>query len=134
MKVRGFALLAVSLGCMTAVCDPAPLDPLINAIIEVESGGDDSAVGDGGQALGCLQIHKIMVDDVNRILGKDEFTYDDRLDREQSIRMFNIYTDHYSRGASDEVIARRWNGGPRGDRKQATVPYWRKVQKQLSSV
>jgi len=28
-------------------------------------------------------------------------------------------------------LARRWNGGPTGDRKSATEAYWAKVKKQL---
>ena len=30
-----------------------------------------------------------------------------------------------------EIIARIHNGGPRGMKKQATLPYWRKVQSKL---
>ena len=39
---------------------------LISAIMAVESGGRDQAIGDGGRALGPLQIHKAVVVDVNR--------------------------------------------------------------------
>ena len=45
---------------------------LVNAIIMVESRGNDSAVGDrhlvGNEAIGILQIRPIMVREVNRIL------------------------------------------------------------------
>jgi hypothetical protein len=41
------------------------------------------------------------------------------------------YLTHYGRGATTEQLARRWNGGPTGDRKTATVAYWAKVQKAL---
>ena len=47
-----------------------------------ESGNNDSAHAVGEDAVGCLQIRKTMVDDVNRILkrqGKElRFIYDDR--------------------------------------------------------
>ena len=36
-------------------------DRLINAIIYVESRGNDSAIGDRNKAVGCLQIHPICV-------------------------------------------------------------------------
>jgi hypothetical protein len=41
------------------------------------------------------------------------------------------YLTHYGRGATTEQLARRWNGGPTGDRKAATVAYWAKVKKEL---
>ena len=137
MKVRSVlvTVLVVSLSVVTARGDP-PKQPdntkLINAIMQVESNADDNASGDNGKALGCLQIHKVIVDDVNRIAGTN-FTYNDRLDRGKSIQMFNIYTAHYSPGGNAEIIARRWNGGPKGDSKVATQAYWRKVQRRLSS-
>lgn len=103
----------------------------INAIIQVESGGDDSAVGDGGKAVGCLQIHPQMVEDVNRILKKEVYTLDDRKDRAKSITMFRIYSSHYTPSWNRELVARRWNGGPRGDKKKATLAYWKKVKAHL---
>lgn len=106
--------------------------PLLRAIEQVESSGNPAAIGDGGEAVGVLQIHRVLVDDVNRILGKDQFTYEDRFSVGKSREMFRIYTDHYSRGESDEVIARRWNGGPRGDNKESTLIYWEKVQDALT--
>ncbi len=105
---------------------------LIAAIEMVESGGKADAVGDGGKAVGILQIQPVMVEDVNRILGEDRFTLADRLDAAKSREIFKVYTDHYSAGRTDDVKARRWNGGPRGDRKAATLTYWHKVQKHLN--
>ena len=45
-------------------------EDLIDAIIYVESRGHDSAIGDRGKAVGCLQIQPICVREVNRILRK----------------------------------------------------------------
>lgn len=137
MKMLSLAVIVCALTYMVATArgDPPNTDnSLVNAIIQVESNGDDKAVGDNGKALGCLQIHKAMVDDVNRILGRQAYTYNDRLNRGKSIEMFNIYTSHYSPGATDEVVTRRWNGGPKGDRKTATVAYWYKVRRHLMAV
>ena len=68
---------------------------LLSALIMVESSNDDSAYCASEDAVGCLQIRKTMVDDVNRILkrqGKsDQYTYDDRWLRSKSIKMFDIY-------------------------------------------
>ena len=106
-------------------------DRLLSALIAVESGGRADAVGDGGKAVGCLQIWPITVADANRILGREEFTLADRLDSDRSRQIFHVITNHYSRGASDEVIARRWNSGPTGDRKACSVGYWDKVRKAM---
>mgnify|MGYP003137075072 FL=1 len=64
---------------------------LLSALMFVESRNNDSAHAVGEDAVGCLQIRKTMVDDVNRILkrqGKElRFTYDDRWLRDKSIKM-----------------------------------------------
>jgi hypothetical protein len=56
----------------------------------------------------------------------------DRKCADKSRAMFRTYSNHYSKDASDEVIARRWNSGPRGDRKKATEAYWKRVQKAMN--
>ena len=107
---------------------------LLPILITIESGGNDKAVGDNGRAVGCLQIHEIMVDDVNRILGAKVFDYNDRWDREASKEIARIYFRHYSKSAlklkrSQALImmGRQWNGGPNGHHKVATEAYGRKV-------
>jgi hypothetical protein len=49
--------------------------------------------------------------------------------RVQARAVCEAYLRHYGRGATTEQLARRWNGGPTGDRKTATVAYWRRIQK-----
>ena len=107
---------------------------LLSAIIDVESGNNDSAYNSREDAVGCLQIRKCMVDDVNRILKRQKsqlrFTYDDRWLRSKSTKMFEIYCRHYGLNTAEE-IARCWNGGPRGMSKPLTATYWKKVQENL---
>ena len=105
-------------------------DPLIAAIIQVESGGDTLAYNSKEDAVGCLQIRPIMVREVNRLLGKDSFTLSDRWSKVKSIQMFNILRSHL-KGASDEQIARVWNGGYNGKNNPKTLGYWKKVRKQF---
>ena len=109
---------------------------LLSAIIQVESSNYDSAYNASEDAVGCLQIRKTMVDDVNRILKRQKkdfrFTYDDRWLRSKSTKMFEIYCRHYGLNTAEE-IARCWNGGPRGMNKPLTVNYWKKVQENLDS-
>ncbi len=116
-------------------------DTFVDAVIYVESRGNDSAVGDNGKAVGCLQMHPIMVREVNRILTKYDvpttYTLEDRYSRDKSIEMFNIISEEYycceDYTFTDyvEIVARRWNGGPRGDKKRSTIKYWNNVQKRI---
>ena len=114
---------------------------LLNALIFVESRGNDSAVGDrhlvGNEAIGALQIRPIMVREVNRIckiIGSHQrFTLKDRFDRDKSIHMFMIWKEFHHRDSSPEKIARNWNGGPKGYKVSRTEKYWLKVEKQLNN-
>ena len=109
---------------------------IISALMYVESSNNDSAYNASEDAVGCLQIRKTMVNDVNRILRKRKspvrFTYEDRWCRYKSIKMFEIYCKHYNL-TTYEQIARCWNGGPRGINNPATVRYWNKVQNIINS-
>jgi len=109
---------------------------LLSSIIQVESNNNDSAYRASEDAVGCLQIRKCMVDDVNRILRRQKsdirFTYDDRWLRNKSIKMFDIYCKHYGLTTAEQ-IARCWNGGPRGMQNEMTAGYWKKVKNQLDS-
>lgn len=109
---------------------------LILALIMVESGGDNFAIGDNGRAYGCLQIHEICVKDVNRIYGTN-YVHEDAFHREKAIRICELYLSYYAsekslgRKATFEDMARIWNGGPNGYKKESTLKYWRKVEKAL---
>tara|TARA_R100000900_G_scaffold98930_1_gene76474 strand:+ start:1173 stop:1709 length:537 start_codon:yes stop_codon:yes gene_type:complete len=109
---------------------------LLSAIMFVESSYNDSAYNSYEDAVGCLQIRKTMVNDVNRILRRQKsdlrFSYDDRWLRNKSIKMFDIYCKHYGLTTAEE-IARCWNGGPRGMQNEMTANYWKKVKNKLDS-
>ena len=114
-------------------------DDLIKALINVESRGNDSAVGDkhlvGNEAIGALQIRPIMVREVNRILkikkSDKRFKMSDRWDREKTIEMFLVWKNYHHSNDDFEKIARNWNGGPKGFKKSRTEKYWVKVQQEL---
>ena len=107
---------------------------LLSAIMLVESSNNDSAYNSYEDAVGCLQIRKCMVNDVNRILRRQKsdlrFSYDDRWLRNKSIKMFDIYCKHYGLTTAEEM-ARCWNGGPRGMQNEMTAGYWKKVKNQF---
>ncbi len=112
---------------------------LLAALMAVESGANPFAVGDGGKAVGCLQIHASVVADVNRIAGPKTapYTLADRLEVMKSKQMCVIYLSYYAtearigRPVTDEDRARIWNGGPNGWKKDATIPYWNKVKREM---
>ena len=63
---------------------------IIPALMMVESGGDHLAIGDQGEAVGIMQIHKCVIDDVNLYYNK-AFTYNDRFDPEKSKMICLMY-------------------------------------------
>ena len=110
----------------------APSERLIDALVHVESKGVVHVVGDNGKAVGPLQIHKEVVDDVNRAYGTG-YTYGDRKSLWKSREICRKYLLlHGGTKASNEKYARIWNGGPNGHRKGSTRGYWVKVRRWLS--
>ncbi len=110
------------------------LEDLLDAIEWIESKGDPNAIGDSGAAIGAYQIHKIYVDDCNRIIGETYFNYHDRWSRVQSRHMAITYLSHYGKGRSLEDIARIHNGGPNGYKKISTKKYWLKIKNYLDNL
>lgn len=112
---------------------------LIDAIHMVETGGRLGAIrGDGGAALGPLQIHRGCWQDAN-LPGR----YEDCADLSYSKRVWAAYMARYcterrlGRPVTDEDRARCWNGGPNahkatGQKKKNLDRYWAKVKKELA--
>lgn len=109
---------------------------LLAALIFVESGGNDMSIGDHGQAFGCLQIHREIVLDVNRITGC-HYKHADAFDRDKAIKIATIYLTYYGEHIGHpptlEDYARIWNGGPHGWRNPHTLNYWHRVQSALQN-
>lgn len=121
---------------------------LIETLVKVESSGNATAVGDSGKAFGILQIHKVTVDEANRISGTS-FTHRDMFDPANSRKVAEIVLGHYDRHiqkttgktATAKQLAFIWNGGgsawkrvssPFSDTKQSNLEsYWSKVSKTL---
>ena len=117
---------------------PDSIKKLIEAMIWVESRGDDHAYCKREEAAGCLQIRPIMLAEVNRICVMTNnglaYEHEDRWDREMSIAMFHIWRKYHHEHDTLEKIARNWNGGPEGYIKHKTNRYWKKVKKQLKKL
>lgn len=110
---------------------------LIMSIIQVESSGNDRAVGDKGAAAGCMQIHACVIQDVNEYAGT-KYTLADRFSRRKSAEIFRLYIarwctrERLKRSVTWQDMARCWQGGgPRGWKNPATVKYWHKVRREL---
>lgn len=109
---------------------------LFLAIVQIESGGNDNAIGDNGRAIGPAQIRAKVIRDVNRFY-KTRFTLRDAKNRKTAFSIFNSYLWIYAtperlgRAVTDIDRARIWNGGPAGWRKPTTLPYAKKVQQAL---
>lgn len=105
---------------------------LLSALIAVESGGNDRAVGRHGE-LGPLQIKSIMVRDVNRF-ARTKYAHQQVTNRQVSIDIATKYFAHYGPNLSDESLARIWQGGPKGHRQSGTRAYAKRVMRTLKSM
>ena len=106
--------------------------PVINAIIQVESGGNPKAVSE--PSCGAMQITPICVKQCNIILekrkSKKRYTLSDRFDVQKSKEMFLLLQSFYNRSNDVEHAIRSWNGGQNYSRR-ATQRYYEKVMRHL---
>ncbi len=106
-----------------------PAGDLFAAIRQVESGGDDSSVGDGGRSVGPYQCGlAAWLDGGGRKQDYPRLAYD----RAATEAVMLAYWKRYG-AETDEQKARTWNGGPAGESKRATLSYWNKVRKAIEA-
>ena len=108
---------------------------LIPILVLVESGGHPNPpAGDGGRALGPLQIHAAVVQDVNRIYGW-RFRHQDARNPAIARAICYGYLKHWGdrlpHPPTPQDYARIWNGGPNGWKKPSTLRYWERVEQAL---
>ena len=96
------------------------------ALILTESQMDSLAVGKSND-LGILQITPIFVDEVNRLVGKDQFSHQDALSPEKSLQMLAIYQEHKNPTHDTDKAIQLHN--PKGG-----YAYARKVKKNIARV
>ena len=113
------------------------LNDVLTAIRTVESNNNPSAVGDNGNAIGVYQIWKSYWKDARKTSSIGG-VYNDCFTPDYADRVVRAYMKRYAtekrlgREVTQEDIARIHNGGPNGYKKNATVKYWKKVQKVLN--
>ena len=104
------------------------LSPLFDAIAQVES-------GNGRHGNNVYQIQDEYIDDVNRILGRKEFRYEDKYNIYKSREIMIIYWNRYGaiyesktgNQVSYSVLARIHKGGPNGWKMYATKRYAKSI-------
>ena len=96
------------------------------ALILTESQMDSLAVGKAND-LGILQITPIFVDEVNRLVGKEQFTHQDALSPTKSLQMLAIYQEHKNPSHDTDKAIQLHN--PKGG-----YAYARKVKKNIARV
>jgi hypothetical protein len=119
---------ALLLLALAATAHAAPPASFFRALHIVETSGRTGPIlGDGGKALGPLQIHKSYHTD-SRVAGD----YSRVSDLNYSVRVATAYLKRYAPAAwaagDVETLARVHNGGPRGHLKPSTKGYAAKVK------
>lgn len=109
-------------------------NPIIDAIIEVESEGKADAVDKSGKSCGAMQITPILVKECNRILelkkSSKRYTMNDRFSVKKSKEMFLLFQSFYNPKNSVEQAIRSWNGGMSYTVK-GTQRYFEKVKSKM---
>ena len=123
-------LMPLSVEASTRKASSAPFDwnPVMEAIIQVESGGNPNAVS--GNSVGAMQITPICVKECNKILEKLgrklRYSMNDRYDVRKSKEMFLLIQSYHNKTNNIEKAIRLWNGGPCYSIR-ATNSYYKKV-------
>ena len=144
--MKRYSIISILLASSAMALSPSSRENLIDSLVQVESSGRPSVIGDNGRAYGILQIHAITVAEANRIAGT-RYTHGEMMEPAKSREVARIILGHYDRQikrvtgreASAKQLAFIWNGGaaawkrvnaPMKDTKQTNLErYWRKVSK-----
>lgn len=127
-------LLVITMLFSLSIMSRDRLDDVMEVLKYVESFNDPSAIGDGGDSYGVLQIQKACVDDVNRYY-KTNYTHGDMFQVECAEEVFKLYAEmgirryinKYGAYPSTEIIVRNHNGGIySGYRRSTTKKYYRR--------
>ena len=135
MRLKTFILtvllmLPISINAQTEKFD---WNPVMDAIIQVESKGNAKAHNPIGDCAGILQITPCLVSECNKILKEKKstkrYTKDDRYNVTKSKEMFVLMQEKYNPGHNVEKAIRCWNSGFCKDWKNRSTGYYKKVMK-----
>ena len=142
VKKASLVVMTLALFCITAAADNDAnkgkkaeafnWNPIMDAIIQVESEGNPNAVS--GNSVGVMQITPILVKECNDILKKQKskkrFEMNDRYSVAKSKEMFLLIQSYHNPTNSIEKAIRSWNGGIKYS-VRATNKYYKKVMSRL---
>jgi hypothetical protein len=137
-KKTSVSLIVMLMICVTAMAGGRGMQnkkklsfnwhPVMDAIIQVESGGNPNAKS--GNSVGAMQITPVLVKECNNILSKrnskKRYTLADRYSVEKSKEIFLLIQQYFNPENNVEKAIRSWNGGMRYSVK-ATNKYYQKV-------
>jgi hypothetical protein len=103
---------------------------------QIESNNKDFTIGDGGRAYGRYQIHQICLKG-SGLMDLLRYTHHDMFDSTKAEQVFwatmgihsHTFAQRHGRYPTYEELARMWNGGPNGYKKQSTLNYLKKFRK-----
>lgn len=113
------------------------LHKIYDVIKYVETNNNPKAIGDNGKAYGIVQIHKIAVDDVNRIYGT-RYRHEDAFEENCAREIFELYLlagiekfiKKYNKYPTEKDLVRMWNGSIyNGYNKKSTIKYYNRYLK-----
>ena len=142
VKKASLVMMTLAMCCFTAAAgnnatkgkkaEAFNWNPIMDAIIQVESEGNSNAVS--GNSVGVMQITPILVRECNDILekmkSKKRFTMNDRFSVSKSKEMFLLIQSYHNPTNSIEKAIRSWNGGMRYS-VRATNRYYKKVMSRI---
>jgi hypothetical protein len=142
VRKASLVIMALAMCCIPAVAENDATkgkkaeafnwNPIMDAIIQVESEGNPNAVS--GNSVGVMQITPILVRECNDILqkkkSKKRFTMNDRYSEAKSKEMFLLIQSYHNPTNSIEKAIRSWNGGIKYS-VRATNRYYKKVMSRM---
>ena len=136
MRLRNFILmcmLALPFSFMAQEKKAYDWNPIMDAIIQVESRGNAKAHNPNGDCAGILQIVPILVKECNQILAKRKskkrYTLGDRYNVSKSKEMFILLQEHFNPEHNVEKAIRCWNSGFYGNWRNRSGEYYKNVMK-----
>jgi hypothetical protein len=110
-----------------------PLDSnFVNIIGQIESNNNDNAVGDKGKSISRYQIQRAAFIDAKQFDKSIKFKYESLTNQANALKVMTAYLNRYAQQAilrrDYQTLARIWTGGPKGNKKQVTLKYWRKYE------
>ena len=146
MRIKAIILVVLFMLPMSMNAQKGNFDwnPIMDAIIQVESKGNSKAHNPVGDCAGILQITPILVKECNQILQNKKSSkryvydkkgecrsskWDDRYSVQKSKEMFIMLQEHFNPEHNIEKAIKCWNSGFYGNWKNRSSEYYQKVMK-----